>query len=179
MVVGLQKKELPVCILRINLGDHALAKGMALIKRGAEGAGDLVVGADIADVPQPAAAVTGAAGVAESLRLKCASSGIPEIGSAGQPEGMHFTTQGKLRARLQVQGAVKVLVVHHVIEREAGVLARRGQHLEECSMGRILGLSISAAVRVASAYPRLEVLYRGLPAEFTYKRARALGQSAP
>ena len=138
MKVGLQEDELPVRILGINLCNHALAPGMAVIQRGAEGAGDLVVGAEVPDVGQAAEVVAGAAGVSESLGLKCASAQVPEIGRVGQPESVRLGAQRQLRGRLEIQRGVKILVVHHVVEGKARILARRGQDLEESSVGRVV-----------------------------------------
>src|SRR5580704_10847612 len=152
---------------------------MAVVKRRAEGAGDLVVRADIADVTQAAAAVAGAAGVAKGLRLKCASSRIPKIGRTSQAERVHFAAQGKLRGWLQVQGAVKVFVIHHVVKRKARVLAGCGQNLEESSVGGVLGIAIAASIRIAGAKPGLQVFHRGLPAEFADESACALREVTP
>jgi hypothetical protein len=59
--IGLKEYELPARLFRINRGNHSLAPGMAVAESGAEGACDLLVGAEVQDVGQTAVAVTGAA----------------------------------------------------------------------------------------------------------------------
>src|ERR1700685_4036899 len=130
VVISLQENELSVRFLRINGGNHALAPGVAVIKRGAESARYLIVGAQVADIGQPLVTIPGTARIAESVWLKRASAGIPKIGRARQPQRVQFAAQRHLWGRPQVERAIPILVIHHVVKREARVLAWCGQVLK-------------------------------------------------
>jgi len=146
MKVGLKKNELAVLIFWINAGNHALAPGMAIVQGGGEAPGNLVVGAQVADIGQASIATPWSARVPKRLRLKGATTQVPEIRRTGEPEGMHFGAQSQLRDRTHIQGAVDVLIIHHVVKRKARILSRRGQHLKECAVARIVGIPVSAPV---------------------------------
>src|SRR5579863_399730 len=119
---------------------------MTVIKRGAEGRRNLVVGAQVPHVRQATIGIAGTARIAKSLGLKRATARIPKIGGACQPQRMYLAGQSKLRSRTQTHAAVPVLVIHHVVEGEARVLAWGSQHLKESPVTRVTGVPVAAPV---------------------------------
>jgi len=92
---------------------------------------------------------------------------------------MPFAAQARLRNRTYVQTAVQVLTVHHVVKREARVLARCGQNLKESAVARVRRVPIAAAVGITRTDPGLQQLDRWLPPGLSHERARMLRQVAP
>jgi len=113
---------------------------MSIIKRGGKTSGELVVGVKVPNIGEPIVAVAGAACVSERLRLERAATRIPEVGGVRQPQGVELAAQGQLGCWSQIQGSIDVAVVHHVVKREAGVLARGSQDLEKSAVPRIVGV---------------------------------------
>src|SRR6185437_16481566 len=104
---------------------------MGVVEVEREGRGELRVGAGVGEGGEAVVARRGAAGVAEDLRVKGTTAGVPQVAGGGEFEEM------KIGAKLDLFGGVvdqlheAVGVIHHVEEREAGVETGRWQHLEE------------------------------------------------
>src|ERR1700722_13332929 len=101
------------------------------------------------------------------------------MGGARKPQRMHFAAQRELRNWTQVQAAVKVFIIHHVVKRKARVLARRGQALQEGSMARVIGILVAAPVGIARAQPGLQNFDRRLPSSLADECAGMLRETAP
>src|SRR5215469_3222640 len=147
--------------------------------RDREHAADLVVGADIPNVGQAIVAAAGTCVVAEGAGLEGAAASIPEVVLVGQSQGMGFAAETQLRPGLDVQSDVNVGVIHHVIERKAGIGAGGGQDLEKCTVGAVFRIVIPAAVGIPEANPGLEGFHGRLPSRFSNKGIGALGQCSP
>src|SRR6267143_1972894 len=92
---------------------------------------------------------------------------------------MYFTPNSYRAGQAEHRGTVKVLVVHHVVEREAGIGAGCWQNLKECSVVIAGGIRITATERVAGAEPRIEHANDRLPAEFANKSASTVDLRSP
>src|SRR6266404_280736 len=92
---------------------------------------------------------------------------------------MYFTPNSQRAGQAEHRGTVKVLVVHHVVEREAGIGAGRWQNLKECSVAIAGGIRITATKRVAGAEPRIEHADDRLPTEFADKSASTVDLHSP
>src|SRR5271166_3682885 len=147
---------------------------MAVVQSGAEGARNLVVGAKVPDIRQAAVPAAGSPCVAEGLWLKCTPTQIPKIGRTRQTQCVQLTAKSKLRGWTQVERAVPVLVIHHVVERKTCILAWRGQHLEESAVMPVMGVPVAAPVRIARADPGLQDLDSGLPSSLADERSGTL-----
>src|SRR5271165_3212570 len=96
---------------------------MVVVESGAKGGCNLVVGAEVQDVGQTTVPIAGAARIAEGVGLERASTRIPKVMGIRQPQCMQLAAQSQLRSWPQIERSVQVLVVHHVVKREARVLA--------------------------------------------------------
>src|SRR5215469_18958809 len=143
--------------------------------RDREHAADLVVGADIPNVGQAIVAASGTCVVAERAGLEGSAASIPEVVLVGQSQGMGFAAETQLRPGLDVQSDVSVGVIHHVIERKAGIGAGGGQDLEKCTVGSIFRIVIAAAVGIPQADPWVKDFHGWLPSGFSNKGIGALG----
>ena len=179
MEVRFDITELGVVPRRINAGDCAFAPCVSVIRREAETIAKRDVHTHIANVREAAIASRSAARVAERARLERATAAIPKIVRVGQAQSMQLTAKYKRMRQPEHGRREKVLVVHHIVERKAGVRTRRGQDLEERAVTAVSGIGIAAAIRIAYAEPRIEKVGNRLPASFGNKGSRTLCENSP
>src|ERR1700686_1314497 len=115
--VRFQIRELAVAVVRIDGRDCAHARCVRVVQRGAQEARQRVIDTEVPDSREALAAVTGTTGVSERARLKRSSALIPQVRGAGEPESVQLAAKRELRDGTQVERAVEVLIVHHVVER--------------------------------------------------------------
>src|SRR5450631_1576627 len=92
---------------------------------------------------------------------------------------MQLTAESKFRGGTQIQGAIEVFVVHHVVKGESGILTGGGQHLEKCAVGRVVGIPVAASIRITGAKPGFQHFGRRLPTSFGDERTCTLGEGTP
>src|SRR5689334_7544000 len=73
----------------------------------------------------------------------------------------------------------KILIVHHIVERKAGVGTRCGKDLKEGTVAAVGGIGIATAVGIAEAEPWIEEVSSGLPAGFGDEGSRTLVKNTP
>src|SRR5258708_39437151 len=73
---------------------------------------------------------------------------------------MHFAAQRELRNRTQVERAIHVFVIHHVVKGKARIWAGRGQKLKESAVAPVFRVAVSTAVGITRTDPRLQHRHR-------------------
>src|SRR5258708_24990013 len=76
---------------------------------------------------------------------------------------MHFAAQRELRNRTQVERAIHVFVIHHVVKGKARIWAGRGQKLKESAVAPVFRVAVSTAVGITRTDPRLQHRHRRVP----------------
>src|SRR5258708_36686098 len=76
---------------------------------------------------------------------------------------MHFAAQRELRNRTQVERAIHVFVIHHVVKGKTRIWAGRGQKLKESAVAPVFRVAVSTAVGIARTDPRLQHSHRRFP----------------
>ncbi len=71
------------------------------------------------------------------------------------------------------------MAIHQIVKREAGVPARRGQHLKESAVIAVGWIVVSRAAEIAEAQPWLEFRRGRLPSGFKRECAGAMIEHAP
>src|SRR5215470_11868210 len=73
----------------------------------------------------------------------------------------------------------EIFIVHHIVERKAGVGARCWEDLEESAVAAVGGIVVPTAEGIADTEPGIKNVDDGLPACFANEGSGALREKAP
>src|SRR5262249_13728697 len=140
--------ELGIRARRIDAGNAALAPSVSVIGRHAKTIAKGNVHAEVPDIGETAIAGSCTAGVAERVRLERAAPAIPKIVAVCEPKCMKLAANPKSMRQPEHRRREKILVVHHIVERKAGVRTRCGKNLKKGAMAAIDRIGVATAIAI-------------------------------
>src|SRR5438552_3572412 len=179
MKVRFDVSKLRIGTCRIGARHNALSPGMRIVRGDAKSVTQWHVHADVPNICQTAVAATRPAGIAECSWLESASAAIPEVLRTSQAQRVQLAAHHQGMRQTEYRGSVKILVVHHIVERETGIGTRRGQHVKESRMPSTDGMEIADAMGIARSKPGIYKVHDRLPAEFPDESFCTMGLHAP